>query len=59
MTIQELKEKKQALEKEINDKLMKFEVETMTKIISVNIDIVDIEPNMDFSTFYINIKAGI
>lgn len=37
MTIQELKEKKQALEIEIAEKLQEFEAETKTKITSLDI----------------------
>lgn len=37
MTIQELKEKKQALEEEIVDKLMKFESETELKVTDINL----------------------
>lgn len=37
MTILELIEKKQALEKEIADKLMKFESETKLKVTDINL----------------------
>lgn len=37
MTIQELKEKKQALEEEIADKLVKFESETELKVTDINL----------------------
>lgn len=37
MTIQELKEKKQALEEEIAEKLVKFESETELKVTDINL----------------------
>lgn len=37
MTIQELKDKKQALEQEIANKLMEFERETELKITNINL----------------------
>lgn len=59
MTIQELKEKKQALEQEIADKLQDFEKETKTKILSM--DIVETMTyegdDFDFNMFKIKIEV--
>lgn len=58
MTIQELKEKKQALEQEIAEKLQDFEKETKTKIISMDIaeTMTYIGDGLDFNIFKINIE---
>lgn len=59
MTIQELKEKKQDLEKEIADKLQDFEKETKTKIISMYIEetMTYVGDDFDFNMFKIKIEV--
>lgn len=59
MTIQELKENKQALEQEIADKLQNFEAETKTKILSMDIaeTMTYTGDGFDFNLFKINIEV--
>lgn len=59
MTIQELKEKKQALEQEIADKLQDSEAETKTKILSMDIaeTMTYTGDDIDFNIFKINIEV--
>lgn len=59
MTIQELKEKKRVLEEEIADKLQRFEAETKTKILSMDIaeTMSYIGGDFDFNIFKIKIEV--